>query len=123
MAWTYNTAVPDDIARVRFHIGDTTESGALFTDDAEITFIISEAGDYKKAVIWCIQNVLARINADPDFSADWLKVDQESARTHWEWLLAEKRATLGVTAQSNIISSSNVHVYRGDSLATEEPDW
>ena len=100
MAFTYDPSSPDDITRVRFHIGDTTEATALFPDDDEITFAISEGGDWQNAVLFCIRNILARINADPDFSFDKLSINQESARKHWEWLLGEKYKEFGIAPAS-----------------------
>jgi hypothetical protein len=109
MGFTYTPASPDDVTRVRFHIGDTTEATALFPDDTEITFAINDAGSWQKAVLYCIENVLARINADPDFSFDELEIDQDSARTHWETLLGLKRKQFGISfTQSSSVSTTTV---------------
>jgi len=60
----------DDVSRVRFHLGDTVETGAKFQDE-EIAAVISEKGSWQQAVIACILNLMARLSI-PDFTADWL---------------------------------------------------
>jgi len=118
MTFTYNLASANNVTRVRFHIGDTVAEGAFFSDE-EIEFILVEEGSYQKAVIACIQSLIGKISAEPDFQADWLKVDRSKALAGYKLLLAEKRRALGVAA----ITSSSQPVYRGDSNQTEAPDW
>lgn len=110
MAFTYDLASPDDITRVRFHVGDTTEATALFPDDDEITFAISEAGSFEGAVLYCIQNIIARMNADPDFTFDELEIDQDSQRKHWVTLLQTKRDEFGIAfkSKSSLVVTTNV---------------
>lgn len=119
MTFTYTPAVPTDITRVRFYVGDTESTAAIFTDE-EITFIIAEEGDYQHAVIECIRSIIARISANPDFTADWLKVDASKALPGYKYLLGEMQKKFGIGA----ITSSSQAVYRSDSLQTEPPeDW
>lgn len=117
MGFTYTPGSPDDITRVRFHIGDTTEATALFPNDDEITFAISEVGTWEKAVLYCIENVLARINADPDFTFDELKIDQDSGRKHWVTLLGIKRQQFGLSVtQSSSVSTTTVIPTRSETF-------
>jgi len=119
MTFTYTPASPTDITRVRFHIGDTDEDSAAFSDE-EITFVISEQTTWQRAVIACIQTLIARMAATPDFTADWLKVDATSALAGYRALLAEKRRELGVAG----VTATATAVYRSDSLQTVAPeDW
>lgn len=119
MTFTYTPSSPTDITRVRFHVGDTDEDAAMFSDE-EITFVISEQATWQKAVIACIQAQIARIGSSPSFTADWLKVDQTSALAAWQRLLTEKRRELGVAA----VVGTGQPVYRSDSLMTEpDEDW
>jgi hypothetical protein len=66
MTFTYTPNSPNDITRVRFHIADTVESSAMYSDE-EITFGIAEGGSYQQAVIILLQNLIARLSAEPDF--------------------------------------------------------
>lgn len=117
MTFTYTPESPDDITRVRFHIGDTDSEAAIFTDE-ELSFIISEAGSWQAAVVSCIKSVIARVSKEPDFKADWLQVDSSRALAGWTSLLAEKRQEFGIPA----VSSSGKAVYRSDSLQEGPPD-
>lgn len=119
MSFTYTPAVPDDVTRCRFHIGDTIEATAWATDE-DIQFAIDESGSYQRAVVWLLQNQIARLSASPDFTADWLKVDSSRSISGLRALLAEKRALFGIGA----IRSTAKAVYRSDSLQTEAgEDW
>lgn len=119
MTFTYTPAAATDITRVRFWIGDTESAAAIFTDE-EITFIITEEGSYQKAIIACIRSIIARISATPDFTADWLKVDQSRALAGYKALLSEMQKKFGIPG----ITASSQAVYRSDSLQTEPPeDW
>ena len=116
MTFTYDLATPTDITRVRFHIGDVIESGAIFQDE-ELQFVIDEAGDYQQAVIDIINSLIARLSAEPDFKADWLQVDSSRSLDGYKALLAEKRRAFGISA----VSSSGKAVYRSDSDQTAPP--
>lgn len=120
MTFTYNLTSPDDITRVRFHLGDTTEATAIFSDE-EITFVISEAGTWQKAVIACIRSVMARLAAEPDMQADWLKIDWRRSADNWKLLLSEKAQEFGISKAR--ASSGGHHAYRVDGLVKTEPDW
>lgn len=117
MTFTYTPSAPTDITRVRFHIGDTVEAAAIFSDE-EITFAISEGGSYQQAVIILLQSLIARLSAEPDFSADWLKVDAGRSVVGYRLLLAEKRRQFGIGA----VRGAAKAVYRSDSGQTEAPD-
>ena len=80
--------------------------------------MIAEEGTWQKAVIAGIQFIIGKLS-QPDFQADWLKVTNSSARSGYVQLLGEKRRAFGVPA----ITASTVNTYRGDSLATESPDY
>lgn len=120
MTFTYELTSVTDITRVRFHLGDTTEATAIFSDE-EITFAISEATTWQRAVIACIRSVMARLAAEPDMQADWLKVDWRRAADNWKLLLSEKSQEFGVGRAR--ASSGGNHVYRIEGLQKTEPDW
>ena len=108
-SFTYDLLDANDITRVRFHVGDTVEAMPLFPDD-EITFAISEAGSWQGAVLFCIQNILARMNSDPDFTFDELEIDQDSQRKHWLALMQAKRDEFGIAfkAKSSLTVTTQV---------------
>lgn len=116
MTFTYTpSSTPTDLARVRYHTGQTVEAESFLTDE-DIEMILAEEGTWQRAVISGIKFIIARLS-QPNFKADWLQVDNKAARDGFEKLLAEKRRDLSVAA----ISAGVVNTYRVDSLATEEP--
>jgi hypothetical protein len=117
MTFTYTPNSPNDITRVRFHIADTVESSAMYSDE-EITFGIAEGGSYQQAVIILLQNLIARLSAEPDFTADWLRVDNRRSVEGYRVLLQEKRRQFGISA----VRARGKAVYRSDSGQTEAPE-
>lgn len=109
MAFTYTPEAPTDLTRVRWHSGQTVEAES-FVSDAEIAFALAEEGSWRKAVISVIKFIIARLS-QPNFKADWLQVDNATARAGFETLLAAKRAELGIPAITGSVQS----VYRSDS--------
>jgi hypothetical protein len=120
MAFTYTpSATPDDVTIIRYHIGDTTEATAIYSD-AEINMVLSIEGAVNLAVISLIKGIIARIAMEPDMTADWLRVEWRRSTDNWKTLLAEKRREFGLGA---VASSSGQHAYRADSFQNESPDW
>lgn len=118
MTFTYTpSATPSDATRVRWHTGQTVEAESLLSDE-EITMLLAEESTWQRATIAAIKFIIARLS-QPNFKADWLQVDNASARKGYMDLLAEKRRELGVPA----ITAATVNTYRGDSLATESPNY
>jgi hypothetical protein len=118
MTFTYNVSDGfSDLERVRFHIYDTVEADAKFTDE-EITAIITEEGSYQSAVIACLINLKMRIN-NPMFRADWLTVDPAEAVKAYERMITEKRREFGIAQYS----ATAKHVYRDDGRESETPDY
>lgn len=93
MAFTY-TPFAGDRDRLRFHIGDTNSAAPIFTD-AELDALIDEMGGWKPAVIAALESLIGRLSV-PNFTADWLKVDHQSARQGYERLIGLKRAQFGL---------------------------
>jgi hypothetical protein len=113
MAFTYTPATPTDLTRVRFHLSDTVEASAIFTDD-EINFCISEATSWQGAVIMCIKNIIARMSANPNFTADWLRVDYKDGIAGWQRLLTIKSAEFGYSTGTSPITVTAVRARRSD---------
>ncbi len=117
MTFTYSpSATPTDLTRVRFHTTQTVSAESLLTDE-EIAMLIAEEGSWQAAVIAGLKFIIGKFS-QPNFRADWLQVDNKSAREGFEKLLAEKRRELGIPA----VSGGSQAVYRADSLQEEAPD-
>lgn len=118
MTFTYTPSSPTDLTRVRFHVGDTDSTAALFSDE-EINFMISEKGTWQKATIACLENLRAKMAGSPEFTADWLSIRTGSSLAGLDALIASKRRELGVPMLTGSVS----YQYRPDSDQTEEPDY
>lgn len=117
MTATY-TPFTTDKDRVRFHTGDVDLVAPIFTDE-EIVAIITEAGTWQLAVLYCLDNLIARLAATPDFQADWLKVDISKAIANYRALREQKKETFAL--EVGTMTSDPVHVYRLDSEQTTTP--
>lgn len=115
MTFSYTLPFATDTDRVRFHLGDTDATAVKFSDE-EIAAVLTEAGDYKAAVLMCIRNLIARLS-QPDFKADWLQVSGADAVASWRKLYAEKAGEFGL-ASGRTMGSGVTHVVRGDSDMT-----
>jgi len=93
MAFTFNSSPFDDIGRVRFAIGDTDSSSAIFTDEL-IDGLIDEHGGWQEAAIAAVENIITQLLM-PDFTADWLKVDNSKAVAGYTALLARLESKYG----------------------------
>lgn len=119
MTFTYApSATPSDTTRVRFHLSDTVESVAIFTDE-EIAMLIAEEGTWQKAVIAAIKAILAKIAGEPDIKADWLSVDYGRSAEGWYALLRTKQAEFGVSRATAYARFT----YRVDSLQDSNFDY
>ena len=122
--FTYNLDNVTNIERVRWHLSDTKQPSMVW--DEEITFAISEAGTWQKAVIFIIDRKLMEMGMEPDFKADWLSVDAADAYKRLTALRAKKLNEFGLTSDSvfgiNLTTTSTNH-YRADSQQTSEPDY
>ena len=118
MSFSYNpTGTFTNLERVRFHISDKDPKAPKFSDE-EIEAVIADAGSWQKAVIVCIRSLMAAVSM-PNFSADWLTVDNASAYKSLEALLQQKQRELGQTA----LTVNSVHVYRADGQMTSAPTF
>lgn len=97
MTFTY-TPFAGDRDRVRFHIGDTNANAPIY-QDSEIDALIDEMGSWQGAVIAALESLIARLSV-PNFTADWLRIDHESARKGYERLISLKRDQFGLTVFS-----------------------
>lgn len=116
MSFTYDLST--DIGKMRFHLRDTTEAAAKFSDE-ELSFAATEAGSWQAGCILAIDVLIADL-AQPDYRADWLQESNHAAAAKTLMLLQNNlRRRFGVSK----ITASTTHTYRADSLTTEEPDY
>ena len=122
MTFTYAPGTPTDITRVRARVGDREEiaTDTGIRSDEEIEMWINDEGSWQKACIAWVQSVINQLNTEPDSTADWLKIDLESARESYQAMLGELKTWLGVSGAGN--TTTTTPVWRGDSLQTEVPE-
>lgn len=117
MTLTYIGDLSTDLDKVRFHLADTDSAG-YYLEDATITALLTSEGSVGGAVVAGIKFILRKLS-QPNFRADWLQVDNKTAREGWQDALKEARKEFGLAA----LSVETVHVYRADSRQTEAPDY
>lgn len=105
---SYDPSLSDPVSKVRFHIGDTGPDTFKLPDQT-IASLLAEKGSLGATVIACLDALLSQLN-DPSFSADWLKVDIESARRGIMMLKITKQTEFGINTGSGL----RVPVYRSD---------
>jgi hypothetical protein len=96
MTATFDPALGNSISKVRFHVGDTDVNNAMLQDET-ITALLVSQGTIEKAVIAILLHLISEMSR-PNFRADWLQVDHDSALKGLRDLLAEKRAEFGIPA-------------------------
>lgn len=79
MAFSYAPSLEDDVSRVRFEVGDTTESEAYLSDEEIRATLDAADGNVGTAAIHCCEFILRKLNK-PNFKADWLEIDYQKAR-------------------------------------------
>jgi hypothetical protein len=107
-----------DLTRVRYHVRDTVESTALFSDE-EINFVLDEESSVQNAVISLLRAKIGELANEDDFKADWLQVDSSKRLAALNALLQQKLDEFEVSSGT----AGVVHRYRPDSAQHEEPDY
>jgi len=119
MTFTYTLSPANDITRVRYGIRDTDSTAAMFSDE-EITFRISETGDWKHAVIDMLTGKIAELANTPDFGAGDFRISQRTSIEALQKLLALRRQEYGIA----LITASANYIYRPDnSSQTSAPTF
>lgn len=117
MTFTYTEDLTVARDYVRFHTGDTVSDQSFLSDEI-ITSLIAVEGSNNAAVIASLRYIMTRLS-QPNFRADWLQVDNASARKGYETILREKEREFGLSR----MSTSEKTAYRADSSQTEAPDF
>lgn len=95
MTFTFKLDLSTDLAKVRFHIGDTVTEGHYLVDET-INALITSEGSVGGASIACLKYIITQLSS-PDFKLDWLSVSNETARMGFEKLLNTKAQEFGIT--------------------------
>jgi len=122
VTFTYTFDFTIDRDRIRFEIGDTVSTNALYQDEEIAAALIASDDSWQAAVIMLIDGIIARLSRTPNTTADWLKVDVTSMLKAYMALRDRKVDEYGLTNDGELLSGS-VNVYRTDSDATEEPTY
>ena len=105
MTFTFDAALATDLAKVRFHVGDTNENGAYLADET-INALVTSEGSVGGAVVACIKYIITQLSS-PDFKQDWLSVSNKEAREGFEKLLKVKAQELGISL-SGVTASATI---------------
>ena len=121
MTFSFDNTLAADADRVRLEIGDTDSNG-YFLHDETIAALLTREGTVGGAVVACLTAIIALLS-QPNFKADWLQVDNKTAREGYQDLLKIKQREYGVA--TGRLTASVTHLYRKDSYQTKEPtyDW
>lgn len=117
MTFTYTEDLTVARDFVRYHTGDVVE-GQNFLSDEIIESLVTTTGSNEAAALSAIRHIMSRLST-PNFKADWLQIDYQSARAGYEKLLKEKLNEFGL----GLPVATAMHTYRADSAATEAPDF
>jgi hypothetical protein len=110
MTFTYDPALGDNLSLVRFELADTRGGDDTMLPDETINGLLTlYANDIGQTVVACIEYLIADLSS-PNISADWLKVDNVTARQGFEKLLAQKRQKYGLSNIKGRLRSA----YRSD---------
>ena len=112
MTFTFDAGLETDLAKVRFHIGDTNENGAYLADET-IEALVTSEGSVGGAAVSCIRYIISQLSS-PDFKQDWLSVSNKEARMGFEKLLKQKAQELGVSLGATASATISLP-YREDS--------
>jgi hypothetical protein len=119
VAFTFASNLSTDLAKVRFHIGDTDADG-YYLQDETINALLTTEGSVGAASIACIKYIISQLSK-PNFKLDWMSVsDMQEARKGYQELLSQKVTEFGLpryTATSTISQP-----YRADS-GQDSDEW
>lgn len=120
MTFTYDlTGGFTNLTRVRFRIGDKDSTAPIFQDE-EINAVLSDYnGDWRKAAVALLQSLIATLAGTPNFTADWLKVDVNTAIANYMKSIAALNDEIEIA--SGVVETGSTNVYRLDSDQRGEP--
>lgn len=104
----------DDLARVRFALGDVDAAAPIFDDETILAVIADKDGSWAEAAVALIDNLVAQLAATPSFTADWLKLDPAAATRYYSAIRARIVASEGLDDDGMTLSGSVIAPTRGD---------
>ncbi len=110
--FTFDNTLSTDLAKVRFHIGDTSSDGNYLWDET-INALITSEGSVGGAVVASIRYIITQLSS-PDFKLDWMSVSNEKARQGFEKMLRDKAQEFSI-AVGAVATSTVSQPYRADS--------
>lgn len=110
MTFTYSQPF-DDIARVRFHTGDTDSVNHFLSDEVIEALMTENDDDWQKAALAAVEYIITQL-LTPGFTADWLKVDNAAAIAGYERLLKRLQSKFGISDE--VITLTSVQSIRMD---------
>jgi len=110
--FTFDNTLSDNLAKVRFHIGDTNSEGNYLWDET-INALITSEGSVGGAVIACLKFIITQLSS-PNYKLDWLTVTNDTAREGFEKLLKLKSQEFGVSLGGTATTTIK-QPYRDDS--------
>lgn len=113
MTYNFDLALETDLAKVRFHIGDTDENGAYLQDET-IEALVTSEGSVGGAVIASLKYIITQLST-PNFKLDWLTVSNDVAREGFEKILTDKAQEFGISVSGLTASASISLPSRADS--------
>jgi len=113
MTFTFATDLSTNLAKIRFHIGDTNSDGAYLADET-ISALYTLEGSVGAASLACIRYIITQLSS-PDFKQDWLSVSNAEARKGFENLLKLKAQEFGISLSGATASATISLPYRADS--------
>lgn len=118
MTFTYTEDLSVDRDYVRFYTGDVVSDESFLSDEI-ITSLLATYTDTNEAVLAAFDFIIRRLS-QPNFTADWLRVDFATAVASYR----QQREQFAQDVGAGVIgTSSTVFSYRADSKTTEEPDY
>lgn len=118
MTFTFATDLSTDLAKVRFHIGDTNSAGAYLADET-ISALLTIQGSVGGASLACIRYIITQL-AKPDFRLDWMSVSNAEARKGFELLLKQKAQEFGISSTGAVMTSEITYAHRADSYENKD---
>lgn len=111
MTFSYDPTLADAVSRVRFRLGDTSESDPPhLLEDEEISAVLALEGNVElHAAEKLCQRLLAKIARDVNTGGAGLNTTREQKTTHYQDVLAEIRAELATQGAPIFTGNSKEH--------------
>jgi len=110
MTYSYSETLTTDIDKVRFYLSDTTESGALFSNETIQAVLDMHGDDVLSAAAALADSLVARFSRSVSFSIEGLTIQNQQKAENYRLLAARLRAIRANAASAGALSVSGVSV-------------